>query len=346
MEVSKLHIVPINSLDESEYHDFVSKHPEALLYQSLSYLKLLLSITEGENATLVAVDESHVIRGVLPVIRKKGKWGDVLNSLPYYGSNGGLLVDEPMAAKLLISAYNQLILSQGVCSATIVSNPLSATPLSAILYSVQDYRIGQFTSIDYKKDPAHNLMQSFHSKTRNMIRKGAKLCIETHEENDMVGFLMEAHQKNMLSIGGRAKSESFFHLFPKYFQAGKDYKIFVARLEGKPIAALLLFYFRDIVEYYMPVVVEAYREKQPLSLLIYNAMIEASKSGFRIWNWGGTWLSQEGVYHFKKRWGTYDINYTYYTKVNNEDIFSLSKNILIDEYPDLFVVPFHLLINH
>jgi hypothetical protein len=311
----------------------------------LPYMKILQSITGGENATLVAVDESHVIRGVLPIIRKKGKWGDVLNSLPYYGSNGGLLVDDPRAAKLLMQAYNQLILSPGGCSATIVSNPLSATPLSEILYSIKDYRIGQFTSIDYEKDHAQNLMQSFHSKTRNMVRKGAKLCIETHEENDMVDFLMEVHQNNMRSIGGRAKSKSFFDLFPKYFQAGKDYKILVARLEGKPIAALLLFYFRDTVEYFMPVVLEAYREKQPLSLLIYNAMIEASKSGFRIWNWGGTWISQEGVYLFKKRWGTYDINYTYYTKVYNEDIFSCSKESLIDEYPDLFVVPFHLL-NH
>jgi hypothetical protein len=345
MEVNKLHIVPINSLDESKYHDFVLSHQEALLYHSLPYLKMLISMIGGENATLVAVDKSHVIRGVLPIIGKKGFLGYVLNSLPYYGSNGGLLVEEPMAAKYLVQAYNQLILSQDVCSATIVSNPLSATSLSEVLYSAQDHRIGQFTAIAYEQDHAQNLMQSFHSKTRNMVRKALKLGIETREENDMVDFLMEVHQDNMRSIGGRAKSKSFFDLFPKYFEAGKDYRILVARLEGKPIAALLLFYFRDTVEYFMPVVLEAYREKQPLSLLVYNAMTEASKSGFRIWNWGGTWISQEGVYLFKKRWGTYDINYTYYTKVNNDDIFSCSKEALINEYPDFFVVPFHLL-NH
>ena len=31
-------------------------------------------------------------------------------------------------------------------------------------------------------------------------------------------------------------------------------------------------------------------------------MASAAKRGMTRWNWGGTWLSQDGVYRFKKGW--------------------------------------------
>ena len=91
---------------------------------------------------------------------------------------------------------------------------------------------------------------------------------------------------------------------------------------------------------YTPVIVEEHREKQPLSLLIFEAMKDASKEGYKLWNWGGTWLTQDGVYRFKSRWGTKDINYYYYTKINSERIYHCSKEELLNEYNDVFVIPF------
>lgn len=343
MKLDDLSIVQIDSVDENTYNNFVTGHSESMLYHSLPYIRMIASITGGEETTLAAVDKSNTIRGVLPIIERNGLWGRVLNSLPYYGSHGGILASDSIASEALVNEYNKLVLSDEICTAMVVGNPLSNTSVSGLSYSITDYRIGQFTCIDYKESHAEQLMQSFHSKTRNMIRKGEKSYIRTSEENNMVDFLMRIHFDNMKSIGGRAKSETFFRLFPRYFQAGRDYKIFVARIGGEPVAALLLFYFRNTVEYFMPVICEPYREKQPLSLLIYHAMIEASERGFSLWNWGGTWAKQEGVYHFKKRWGTYDINYKYYIQVNNQDVFNLSRETILEQYPDFFVVPFNLL---
>jgi len=342
MELDDINIVPRQSVDETIYCDFVKKHPDSMLYHSLPYIKMISAITNGEDVSLVAVDQLEQVRGVFPLIAKNGIFGRVLNSLPFYGSNGGVLAENPCVEKLLINSYNEIIGLDEVCAATVVSNPLSIS-VTDLRYSTTDYRIGQFTCIDYKESHAEHLMKSFHSKTRNMIRKAEKSDITISEENNMVNFLMKVHQDNMQSIGGRAKSERFFRFFPQFFQAGKEYKIFVARLDEKPIAALLLFYFRNIVEYYTPVILEPYREKQPLSLLIYHAMIEASKRGFCLWNWGGTWATQDGVYLFKKRWGTYDIHYKYYTQINNESLLKLSQETLLEEYSDFFVVPFHLL---
>jgi hypothetical protein len=345
-EAVDLRVVPMTPQDEPAYAAFVAQQPEAMLYHSLAYLQLISSITGAKTETLLAVDDAHQIKGAFPILAKDGPLGRVLNSLPFYGSHGGVLAESSAAAEALTASYNELAVTEGVCAATVVANPLAAIPAPVCRHSLTDSRIGQFTRIEFDERHAENLMQSYHQKTRNMVRKGEKSGIRIEEENGQVEFLMEVHRESMRALGGRAKPDTFFRLFPRYFQVGNDYRIFVARSGGEPVAALLLFYFRDTVEYYMPVIREAHRDRQPLSLLIHHAMTHASMSGYRLWNWGGTWPTQHGVYLFKKRWNTHDINYTYFVQANSPAVFASSKEALLEHYPDFFVVPFHMLTSH
>ena len=73
------------------------------------------------------------------------------------------------------------------------------------------------------------------------------------------------------------------------------------------------------------------------------AMKDAMLRGYDNWNWGGTWLSQGGVYDFKKRWGTSEHPYYYFTQVFNQDVLSLSKAVLVKDYLGFYVVPFDAL---
>ena len=80
------------------------------------------------------------------------------------------------------------------------------------------------------------------------------------------------------------------------YEAGLDYDIYVAYMQGVKIAAMLVFYFNGTVEYYTPAIVSEYRNYQPLSLMIYIAMQDAMKKGMEKWNWGGTGLTQTSLY--------------------------------------------------
>jgi lipid II:glycine glycyltransferase (peptidoglycan interpeptide bridge formation enzyme) len=116
--------------------------------------------------------------------------------------------------------------------------------------------------------------------------------------------------------------------------------LYLADLNGTLIAALLLLYFNRTVEYYTPVVRMGYRTLQPLSLLIFTAMKDALRRGFIYWNWGGTWLTQDGVYRFKSRWNTRDYPYYYYTTIYRNSILKLTKQKLLEEYPYFYVLLF------
>jgi hypothetical protein len=72
-------------------------------------------------------------------------------------------------------------------------------------------------------------------------------------------------------------------------------------------------------------------------------MVDASQRGYILWNWGGTWLSQNGVYLFKKRWGSWEKKYTYYIQVNDENLFGVKREELLANYENFFVIPFNVL---
>ena len=125
-----------------------------------------------------------------------------------------------------------------------------------------------------------------------------------------------------------------------HFEKGKDYNIYIAKLNGEKIGALLLFYYNQTVEYFTPAAVSEYRNVQALPLIIYQAMCEANQKGYKWWNWGGTWLTQDGVYKFKNKFGAVDKEYKYFIKINNENIYNSSKEELLNEYDNFYVIPF------
>jgi hypothetical protein len=333
-----MYIKKLEKKEYEKYENFLLSFNESLLYYSTKYKELLENFLKIKGDYLLAVDENENIQGVLPLMKKEGKFGIIINSLPFYGSNGGILFKNQEAFNILLDYYNEL--ANSVSGSVYITNPLLNNFSKDLNYDLIDKRIGQWTFIGYKENIEENIMNSFHYKTRNMIRKAEKNNVQVEIDNSEIDFLYETHYENITSIGGKAKEKNFFELIDKYFEKGKDYNIFIARLNGEKIGALLLFYYNKTVEYFTPAVVKKYRTYQPTSLIIYKAMINAAKKGYKWWNWGGTWFSQEGVYRFKKRFGAIDKEYKYFIKINNKDIYNSTKEELLEEYKDFYVIPF------
>ena len=338
-----MRIVDLTPHFAEPYEEFLLARPETLLFQSWRYQSMLIDLLGCSQQGLLALDDAGHIQAVLPLLAANGPLGVVLNSLPYYGSNGALIGDDPAARAMLVAAYHNLVQAQGVAASTLIENPLAPGGADGIAYDLTDERIGQLTPLPAAGDEKAALMQSFHHKTRNMVRKAEKRGVEVVVDNEAMTFLMDVHQQNMREIGGLAKSRNFFVALPQYFRPGQDYRIYVARLGGEMIAAILVFFFNRTVEYYTPVVRKEYRDTQAISAVIFRAMCDASVQGYAWWNWGGTWLSQEGVYRFKSRWGTKDMPYRYFTSVHNPEILKVSPAELLVWYPSFFTVPFSVL---
>lgn len=324
MRVEKLHSALYNS-----YNAFLDSTP-SMLYYSLPFKNLLEDFLQCDSHYLVALEGDRIC-GILPLMSKNGLYGEVLNSLPFYGSNGGIIANDAESYYLLREYYNQF--ASTFASANYIQNPFMKEP-SGILCDFIDRRVSQWTKLRDKD----SLMALFAPSARRNIKKALKENIKV-ATTSKIEFLYQTHRENILANNGIPKERAFFETISKHF-SDKEYQIYMAIYDEKPIAALLLFYFGGIVEYYTPATLLEFRNLQALPLLIYTAMVEAYECGFEWWNWGGTWESQESLYKFKEKFGGVEKCYNYYCKINNQEILNSKASVLLQEYPYFYVVPF------
>ncbi len=337
--------------DLDQYNDFLLRSPWTQLYASNVYrlhLKRVLKATD--HYLCVYVDKK--IMGVLPTFLKQNtRYGNVLNSLPFYGSHGGCIEHHgsPEIREKLIAGFFSFAREKKCLSATLVSSPFSAmninygdfTPIT-----FQTARTGQITPLPQSSDEALSLLIASFSKCRSRnIRKAKKSGVTIRKSQSLEDLrkLYLLHRANLNDLGGIPKSWEFFRTIPEIY-AKDDYVLYLAEIDNRMVAAVLLFYFNQTVEYFTPALDPEFRNCQPLSLALIEAMKNAISKGFKYWNWGGTWDDQTGVYDFKKRWGAQDHPYIYYTQVLETSILEFTRSEILQEFPNFFAVPFDRLL--
>lgn len=320
-----------------EYEAFVAASPHASIYHSLRYRRLVMNVLGCEGSYKVAIHQGE-IRGVLPVMAIAGPYGRVVNSLPFFGSYGGVLASSAAAADALCAAYDREATAPGVCASTWISTPTKGENARKPIHNFVDRRLSHVTSLaDIEGNGVSAIVES--SAIRN-VRKAARLGVKVRIDNAEFGLLEALHRRRMAKIRGTAKPHQFFEILPQVLRAGTDYQVFVAEEGGTAVGALLCLYFGETVEYFVPAALPSAQSDQPLAALLMTAMTDAVQRGFRWWNWGGTWLSQTGVRRFKKKWGARESTYEYYIQVNDPVLWRCPPEELRSCYPYFFVLPF------
>tara|TARA_Y100000768_G_scaffold384601_1_gene368959 strand:- start:3720 stop:4787 length:1068 start_codon:yes stop_codon:yes gene_type:complete len=348
----------LNNNHEADYNEFLHRCEDAMIYHSIPYKNFLTEfLSDDAEINYFLLYSNNDLVAALPTAIVDGPYGKILNSLPFFGSHGSIIqTGSEDEKRFLLNYFLSYCEKHKIKFSTIIDTPFtnnSSFYESFMGVDFHDYRIGQIkklSSASNKSDCSENLFLSYHQKTRNMVRKALKsdLTYQCDTSSDAISALHKLHQSNLISIGGIPKPRRFFDAIRNNFNEGSQFRVYTAKCnDGKIVCALMLLYFKNIVEYFVPATSPEWRSTQPLSALIHISMIDAIiENGSEIWNWGGTWASQEGVHRFKLRWGSIDIPYNYYTKIfgEKESIIDLDKSILLEKYPWFYTLPFSELI--
>jgi hypothetical protein len=326
-------ITAVGAGDEAAIEAYLLARDDTLAYASPRYRALLCQLLDAREETLVA-RRGGAVCGVLPALSR----GGVVNSLPYYGSNGGVIADDGEAAAALADAWDALATAPTTRAATIVTNPFARRPHPAVRHTMTDSRIAQFTRLD-GADP----LELAEPSARRNVRKGEASGYRVSRNAGEFPRLHEIHHANITAIGGRPKTPRFFELVPKLLEEGRDYDLWVARRDGRVDAALLVLLFNRTVEYYTPAINHDARPLQPAALVLAEAMRHYSERGFAIWNWGGTWHTQESLHRFKRKWGAEEREYPYYVQVNDESLLERNPDEILRDFDGFYVAPFSAL---
>jgi hypothetical protein len=331
--------------DSGAYQTFIdSFNKDYLFYAQRAYIDTVRKAISCVEETLIFEDNGE-IKGVFPLLSKVGSLGKVYNSLPFYGSHGGAITRSPKIAQNLYNYVLAPSFGNGDKGLIMISeNPF--IPIESTINFpenlITEDRIIQVTPLD-KLSNEDELMSIFHYKTRNMVRKSLKVDFKLVESEDLFEPMYKLHVQNMEAIGGTVKPQSFYDSIRENYKFGSEYKLIGAEYKGELAGVLLLFYHNGVVDYHTPTINIEFRNLQPNSFLIFQSMLDAVRNGYKSWNWGGTWKTQESLYRFKNRWGANDLNYRYFVEVVNKEIFTSNSSTLLKEYPSFFTVPFDML---
>lgn len=342
--------------NDKDYSELLNSCTDALFFHTPEYLQLLANHLDASVLIFISYTDG-VAQVALPFLQKEASKGKVLNSLPYFGSNGSFVVPdanknrEENLKKELLEYVTGWCKSNAIVSVNIVTNYFVQQDKE---WYEQHYkpdfvsvRYGQVTPLPlYTEQYEEKLLHLFEDPRPRNIRKALKSGIQIvkDETQEAWDFLYRVHKENMEGIGAPVKKVSFFAAIPTNIPS-QNYSLYLAVLDQKPIACMLLFHSGKTIEYYTPGTLSEYRNLQPSALIVFEAMKEMAAKGYKWWNWGGSSSRESGVYDFKKKWGAVEMPYYHLTKVLNPDIYNCTANELLEEYPGFFVVPFNQLKN-
>jgi hypothetical protein len=344
----------IDPTSDPGYAELVWAARGASFFQTPLYLQLVSATLDlPARAFAVRSPDGALLAAIPWMVSRPNALGGVMNALPFYGSHGGPIAraGEDHRADALLAALRDQARSSGCTALTVIETPKSEmrAPLERAFAAgggPRDFRIRQATPLPMWSGAEETfeaaLFALLDKKQRNAIRKGRKSVTRTERSfNDAdFDFLYETHHANIARLGGIPKPQKFFVETRARAKLGHDYDLWCAYAGEQPVAAMLVFYSHGTAEYFTPAVLQEYRDQQVLSALIYDAIAHSARIGMQLWNWGGTWPTQTGVYQFKEGWGAVPLRYEYFTEILDSRVLEVPPERLLADHPYFYVRPF------
>ena len=279
--------------DESLWDQYVLNHPQASGYHLLAWRGVIRKIFGHPTPYLMAKDEEGKVRGVLPLIfTKSPMFGRFLTSMAFF-NYGGVLADDADAAHTLLKAA--AVTAQEVGAAHI---ELRQEESLATEWPVRSKKVSMRLTLppDYEA-----LLKAFPSKLRSQMRRAQKEGMDVRIGGaELLGDYYRVFARCMRDLGTPVYEKGFFEAILETFP--KEVRLCVVSLNGAPLAAGLLYGFRNTLEIPWAASDKRFSRLAP-NMLLYGAVLEfACREGFKEFDFGRSSVDS-GTYRFKAQWG-------------------------------------------
>jgi len=286
-----LQILHFSPADEARWDRFVSEHPQGSPFHLTAWMSSIAR-TFGYKPRYLLAEDAGEIQAVLPLFLVSNMlMGRALISTPF-AVYGGILSKSPEARQALVDEARRLGTSLGVNYVELRNAyPEQCSGLDRVTrYVTFTQQIGT---------DAGAILEAIPRKTRYMVRKAMKHPYEVRTTTALSAFL-ELYSTNLRRLGTPAFPERHFSNLLAAFGNSADIREIV--LNGKVVAAVLSFYFRDQVLPYYGAADTAFNEFAPSNFMYYDLMCWAGQRGYRTFDFGRS-KKESGAFDFKAHWG-------------------------------------------
>jgi len=276
--------------DASRWDAYVLTHPDATFFHRTGW-KRVIEQAFGHRTHFLLAERDGAIVGVLPLAEINSRlFGHSLGSLPFC-AYGGIVADDAAAQRALDQAAQALALQLKV---------------GALEYRNQTAQHADWPAKDlyvtFKKAIAPETeanMNAIPRKQRAMVRKGIKAGLTGEIDANTTRFF-QAYSASVHRLGTPVFSRTFFRLLKNEF--GDDCEVLTIVQDGKVIASVMSFYFRDEVLPYYGGGVDAARAVAGNDFMYWELMRRACERGLKVFDFGRS-KRGTGSFDFKKNWG-------------------------------------------
>jgi FemAB-related protein (PEP-CTERM system-associated) len=273
-----------------EWDAFVEQCPEASFFHKAGW-KEVVERAFGHPMHYLYAEEAGRMVGVLPLGHVKSRlFGNALISNPFC-VYGGVAAESDEAREALVDRAVALARESGVDYLEL-RNRL-ARPTTRPTKSLY---------VTFRKvldaDPEKNLA-AIPRKQRAMVRKGIAAGLQGVVDSG-IDRLYEAYAESVRNLGTPVFPKRYFALLKEVF--GDTCEVLTVEYEGRAVAAVMNFYFRDEVLPYYGGGTEQARDLKANDFMYWEVMRRAVEKGVRVFDYG---RSKEGTgsYRFKTHWG-------------------------------------------
>lgn len=285
-----LSVRPLTQADQAAWDAFVDECPSATFFHRSGW-KQVIERAFGHRTHFLLAEAGGRIEGVLPLAEVKSLlFGHSLASLPFCVYGGVAATTERAQQALDAEAL-------GLAERLRVDHLeyRNRVPVHSDWHT-KDLYVTFRRPID--ADPDKN-MAAIPRKQRAMVRKGIKAGLQADVDEGTERFFA-AYSDSVHRLGTPVFSRRYFDILREVFAADTD--ILTVTHEGRLVASVLSFYFRDeVLPYYGGGTLLA-RELAGNDFMYWEVMRRACAKGLRVFDYGRS-KRGTGSFDFKKNWG-------------------------------------------
>jgi len=285
-----IQILTLSQQDMARWDAFVMSQPAATFFHRAGW-QTVIERAFGHRTHFLFAQRNGKILGVLPLAQIKSRlFGHSLSSLPFC-AYGGIIANDAKTFQALDQAAQTL--AQQLKVGALEYRNLHAQHRD---WPSKDLYVTFRKAID--PDVEAN-MNAIPRKQRAMVRKGIKAGLVGEIDADTQRFFA-AYSASVHRLGTPVFSRRYFRILKEIF--GDDCEVLTITLQGKVIASVLSFYFRDEVLPYYGGGVDAARAVAGNDFMYWDLMRRACERGFKVFDFGRS-KRGTGSFDFKKNWG-------------------------------------------
>ena len=286
-----LTIRTLQPADEQRWDNFVRATPEATFFH-LSGWRRVIETAFNHRTYYMMAERGETITGVLPLTLVKTKlFGASLISNAFCVYGGPIGADAASLQSLEDAAI------QLMDQLRVPVLEFRSWTESRKKWASKDDLYATF------RKPLHpvveNNMKAIPRKQRAMVRKGIQNGLQS-ELDDASDRLYQVYSESVRNLGTPVFPKQYFKLLRAVFPQESD--IVTITSDGKPVASVMNFYFRDeVLPYYGGGTGDA-RRVAANDFMYWEVMRRACERGCRLFDFGRSKIGT-GAYDFKRYWG-------------------------------------------